>query len=135
MGPIPTIDLQDFTYELPAEKIALYPLEKRDESKLLKADVFKNEISHFSFKNLPDLLPENSLLIVNSTRVIHARIIMQKLTGGRAEVLCAEPLDEMVTLAWERLSRLKRRIFPSTRCTVKKYLSRGKQLRKFCSTF
>ncbi|MES2764508.1 MAG: S-adenosylmethionine:tRNA ribosyltransferase-isomerase [Bacteroidota bacterium] len=97
MNPIPEIDLTEFHYELPHEKIALYPLEKRDESRLLKVDVFKNETSHFSFKNLPDLLPQNSLLVVNSTRVIHARIIMQKSSGGRAEVLCAEPLDEMVT--------------------------------------
>ncbi|HYF03064.1 MAG TPA: S-adenosylmethionine:tRNA ribosyltransferase-isomerase [Patescibacteria group bacterium] len=97
MSQIPDIDLREFIYELPTEQIALYPLEKRDESKLLKVDVSAEEISHFSFKNLPQLLPQNSLLVVNSTRVIHARIIMQKTSGGRAEVLCAEPLDEMTT--------------------------------------
>jgi S-adenosylmethionine:tRNA ribosyltransferase-isomerase len=108
MNPIPDIDLREFTYELPTEKIALYPLEKRDESRLLKVDISKNGLSHHIFKNLPDLLPENSLLVVNSTRVIHARIHMQKSTGGRAEVLCAEPLDEMTTaLASKGKSRWK----------------------------
>ena len=67
------LEIKNFTYDLPNEKIANYPLENRDESKLL---VYKNnEITEASFKNLVDYLPENSVLIFYNTKVIrHAYI-------------------------------------------------------------
>ncbi|MCQ2959157.1 MAG: S-adenosylmethionine:tRNA ribosyltransferase-isomerase [Bacteroidales bacterium] len=81
--------ISDFSYELPDEKIAKHPLEKRDASKLL---VFRNdEIFDETFKNCINFLPENSLVIFNNTRVIHARIILQKSTGAKIEILCLEP--------------------------------------------
>jgi S-adenosylmethionine:tRNA ribosyltransferase-isomerase len=85
------IFIQDFDYELPHEKIAEYPLERRDESKLL---IYQNEnISEDKFKNLSIYLPINSSLILNNTRVIEARILFQKNTGGEIEIFCLEPAD------------------------------------------
>lgn len=81
--------ISDFSYDLPDEKIAKHPLGNRDASKLL---VFrKGEIIDETFKNCINYIPENSLIIFNNTRVIHARIILQKPTGSHIEILCLEP--------------------------------------------
>ncbi len=86
------LSINDFTYHLPVEKIALHPLEKRDQSKLL---IYKNgEIIEDIYKNIADHLPENSLLIFNNTKVIPARILFKKQTGGTIEIFCLEPFEE-----------------------------------------
>jgi S-adenosylmethionine:tRNA ribosyltransferase-isomerase len=83
------ISIQEFSYDLPEHKIAVFPLEKRDESKLL---LYKNhQITETNFQNLPVNLPEETLLIANNTRVIHARIYFQKPSGSQIEVFCLEP--------------------------------------------
>lgn len=85
------ISISDFDYSLPADRIALFPPEKRDSSKLL---VYKNgEISAQQFSNLPSQLDASSLLIFNNSRVINARIKFQKPTGGMIEIFCLEPAD------------------------------------------
>lgn len=85
------ISTKDFSYELPDERIAKFPLEKRDESKLL---LFKNGmIGQTVFKNLHDHLEEDELLVCNNTRVIQARLIFHKETGARIEVFCLEPVS------------------------------------------
>lgn len=83
------IKISDFTYELPEERIAKYPLPNRDESQLLIWD--KGKINKDIFKNISRYLPENSMLIFNNTRVIHARINFQKETGSKIEIFCLEP--------------------------------------------
>ncbi len=84
------IKLSDYTYDLPDERIAKFPLLKRDESKLL---VFqKGEISHSVFKNIPDYLPKNSLLVFNNTKVIPARIHFQKSTGAIIQLFLLHPV-------------------------------------------
>ncbi len=84
-----SIKLSDFDYLLPEVYIAQKPLEKRDESKLL---VYENgNISHNIFKNIPELLPENSRLILNNAKVIPARLHFYKTTGARIEVFLLEP--------------------------------------------
>ena len=83
------IDLNKLQYSLPKEKIAKYPLEARDESKLLVYN--KRQISDHKFHELPDLIPQNSLLVFNNTRVMHARLIFKKSTGARIEIFCLEP--------------------------------------------
>ena len=84
------IAIEDFNYDLPDERIAKFPLEKRDESKLL---LYRNgEISHSIFKNIPDYLNEGDLLVCNNTRVIQARLVFHKETGARIEVFCLEPI-------------------------------------------
>jgi S-adenosylmethionine:tRNA ribosyltransferase-isomerase len=87
------IPSQDYTYVLPEERIAAYPLAERDASKLLIADLRHEhiELRHSVFRELPHELPTNALLVVNDSRVIAARILMQKASGGQAEVLCLEP--------------------------------------------
>ncbi len=89
---IPDIDLREYDYELPKDKIALYPKEKRDESRLLFANVDTEDISHHQFKEIPNIVPRDSLLILNETKVIQARLFFNKPTGGRVEFLLVEPL-------------------------------------------
>lgn len=85
------IKITDFVYDLPDERIARYPLDERDRSKLL---VWKNgEIGEDTFRNIPNYLPENSLLIFNNTRVIHARMFFRKETGAQIEIFCLEPVQ------------------------------------------
>lgn len=84
------IHIDDFNYDLPDERIAKFPLPRRDESKLL---VYRNgEISESIFKNIASLLPQDSLLVYNNTRVIQARLLFQKSTGAKIEIFCLEPV-------------------------------------------
>ncbi len=83
------ISIQDYSYHLPEEKIALHPLAQRDASKLL---VYKKGIIEENvFANITSLLPEHSLLVFNNTRVINARIRFKKTTGANIEIFCLEP--------------------------------------------
>lgn len=85
------ISILDFTYSLPDDRIAAFPLSERDGSKLL---IYKNEIIREDrYKNIVDFLPDNSLLVFNDTRVIQARILFQKPTGGVIEIFCLEPYE------------------------------------------
>lgn len=84
------IFIDSFNYPLPDERIAKFPLSRRDASKLL---VYQNAIITESvFSNIADFLPKDSLLVYNNTRVIQARLIFHKDTGARIEVFCLEPL-------------------------------------------
>lgn len=83
------IKIEDYAYELPDERIAKYPLAERDASKLLIYD--RGTISHRHFRDLSELLPEGSLLVMNNTRVIQARLHFRKETGALIEVFCLEP--------------------------------------------
>jgi len=82
--------IDEYDYSLPDERIAKFPLPRRDASKLL---IYKNDtIIESTFSNIADFLPENCLLVYNNTRVIHARLVFHKETGARIEVFCLEPL-------------------------------------------
>lgn len=85
------IRIADYTYILPEDKIAKYPLSKRDESKLL---VYRSEdkvLQISQYKNLADYLPEKSLLVFNNTKVLNARLLFQKQSGAKIELFCLEP--------------------------------------------
>lgn len=83
--------IQDYTYDLPLERIAQHPLLNRDESKLL---IYKNNnITESVFNSLPDFLPGNSLLLFNDTKVINARILFETSAGKTVEVFCLEPAN------------------------------------------
>ena len=87
------ISISDFTYHLPEEKIAAFPLTERDASKLL---LYKDGvISQDIYKNIAAHIPEKSLLVFNNTKVIQARILFKKATGGVIEIFCLEPYQEM----------------------------------------
>ncbi|MBS1669354.1 MAG: S-adenosylmethionine:tRNA ribosyltransferase-isomerase [Bacteroidetes bacterium] len=83
------ISIADYTYELSEERIAKLPAPERDSSKLLiyQNDLIKEDI----YKNIAAHLPENALLIFNNTKVVEARILFQKPSGGQIEIFCLEP--------------------------------------------
>ncbi len=84
------ISIEEFDYPLPDERIAKFPLAKRDESKLL---LYKDGvIGETQFKHITDHLPAGTLMVFNNTRVIQARLLFQKQTGARIEVFCLEPV-------------------------------------------
>ncbi len=83
------IDINDFDYDLPNERIAKFPLAERSESKLLVYD--NGSISESRFRNVADHLPAGAMLVFNNTRVVRARMVMHKPSGARIEVFCLEP--------------------------------------------
>lgn len=84
------IRIEDYTYLLPDDRIAKFPLPGRDNSKLL---LYKDgKISESIFRRVGDYLPAESLLVFNNTRVIQARLLFQKATGARIEIFCLEPV-------------------------------------------
>lgn len=89
------LELSSYDYELPSELIASRPMEKRDESRLLAFDMSSRSITHTKFKQLTDLLPANSTLVLNQSKVFPCRLIGRKSTGGEAEafVLSLLPKD------------------------------------------
>jgi len=86
------ISIADYTYSLPAELIAHYPLAERDESKLLVYK--KGNISEDIYRHMAAYIPEGSLLVFNNTKVVEARILFRKPTGGQIELFCLEPPAE-----------------------------------------
>jgi S-adenosylmethionine:tRNA ribosyltransferase-isomerase len=84
------LHIEDYDYPLTSDKIAQYPLKKRDDSKLL---IFNGEIQETIFKNAALFLPENSMLVFNDTKVVQARLIFSKSTGARIEIFCLEPVE------------------------------------------
>jgi S-adenosylmethionine:tRNA ribosyltransferase-isomerase len=96
------LDILDFTFDLPQEKIAEYPLQNRDDAKLL---VYKNEaISESVFKNITEFLPEECVLIFNDTRVVQARLFFQTAKEQSIEVFCLEPFNAAIDITQAMLS-------------------------------
>ena len=83
------LKIEDFWYELPENKIAKFPLQTRDESKLLVFNGIDIQVDHF--KNLATYLPNNSTLVFNNTKVVNARLFFRKETGALIEIFCLEP--------------------------------------------
>jgi len=90
----PFIPVELYDYELPKELIAKYPVEPRDHSRLMVLNRSKQTVSHDYFFNLPRYLNKGDLLVLNNTKVIPARLIGKKKTGGRVEVLLNRKLEE-----------------------------------------
>lgn len=102
--------LDDFDYVLPEHRIAQVPVEPRDSARLL-VDRGSVEPEHRTVRDLPALLREGDLLVVNDTRVIPARLRLSRASGGAAEVLLLEALDES-RRSWEALVRPARKLRP-----------------------
>ena len=83
------ININDFDYPLPDERIAKFPLARRDASKLLIYR--KGAISERRFADIGDVVPAHSLFVFNNTKVVRARLVMHKPSGARVEVFCLEP--------------------------------------------
>lgn len=90
------IRIQDYTYELPEERIARYPLAERHNSKLL---VYKPglPVQEDIYLHLSNYLPVSSLLVFNNTRVIQARLFFETGTGARIEIFCMEPAGDLAS--------------------------------------
>lgn len=86
------LSINDFSYSLPEERIAKYPLAERDASKLL---VFQDgQLKDDTYRNIANHIPVGSLLIFNNTKVVEARLVFQKATGGQIEIFCLEPHEQ-----------------------------------------
>jgi len=97
----------ELDYELPPELIAQRPLERRDESRLLVFDRVSGAVEHRQFRELASLIAPETLVVVNDTRVLPARLALERPTGGRTEVLLLERVEGDV---WEALARPSRRL-------------------------
>jgi S-adenosylmethionine:tRNA ribosyltransferase-isomerase len=99
------ISIRDYTYPLPDERIARYPLVERDASKLL---VYKEgKITDDNYRNLAAHIPEKSLLVFNNTKVVEARLLFQKPTGGVIEIFCLEPHEQYADVTTALLQKGK----------------------------
>jgi S-adenosylmethionine:tRNA ribosyltransferase-isomerase len=87
------LKLTEFDYPLPKELIAQYPLEKREEARLLIVNRQTNAINHGSFRDIAGFFRKNDLLVLNDTRVLHCRLIGKKITGGKVEILLTRRLN------------------------------------------
>ncbi len=90
-----SVSLRDYNFDLPAEAIAEFPLEQRDQAKLLV--YAQGTIQHKQFFQLADFLPEGALLAYNNTKVIPARLLVYRESGAQVELLLLEPLHEIPT--------------------------------------
>ena len=99
----------DFDFELPEELIAQTPLERRDTSRLLTLNKTTGEIEHHHFYELPQFLRPGDCLVLNNSRVLPARLIGRRLTGGVCEVLLLVDKGDNV---WECLVRPGRKLKP-----------------------
>lgn len=123
--------IQDYNYPLPQEKIAQFPLPARDASKLLVCR--QGSITDDVFSNIAGYLPADSLLVFNNTRVIHARLIFRKPTGGQVEIFCLEP----VSPSSEIQEAFKQRASSTWKCLVgnrKRWKSGPLVLELLCGT-
>ncbi|MEP6658582.1 MAG: tRNA preQ1(34) S-adenosylmethionine ribosyltransferase-isomerase QueA [Acidimicrobiales bacterium] len=103
--------MADFDYPLPVSAIAQHPAEPRDSACLLVDRGQGHAIGHFTVADLPGLLRPGDLVVVNDTRVLPARLRLRRATGGRAEVLLLEPIDDDQR-TWRALVRPGRRLRP-----------------------
>lgn len=95
----------DYDFILPDELIARYPLKERSDSRLLLLDGGSQALQDRQFKELPEFLRPGDLLVLNDTRVIHARLAATKDTGGKAEILIERAQGESTALAHIRASK------------------------------
>ena len=101
------LKLDDFDYYLPDSLIAKYPLEKRDNSKMLVLDKTTGEIKHKHFFDIVDYLNKDDILILNNTKVIPARLLGKKETGAKIEIFLTRPFENNI---WSALIRNSKRL-------------------------
>ena len=120
--------LTDYDYDLPETLIAQQPCPQRDASRLMVLDRQTRKIHHTQFSQIGDFLPTGSLLVLNNTKVIPARLIGAKLrTGGKIELLLTR---QKGTSTWEALIKPGRRVTHGTRIVFGEGLLTGKVLAK-----
>ena len=87
------MNVADFDFDLPAERIAQRPAARRDQSRMLVLDRGTGALRHRRFSDLLELLHPGDLLVLNDTRVLPARLVGHKPSGGRVELLLVEPVE------------------------------------------
>jgi len=90
--------LSDYDYALPENRIAIHPLKDRDSAKMIIYDT-DGALIHSQFSEIKNYLPKNSLLVLNDTRVIHARLLFGKESGSRIEVFCLHPVSPFTEIS------------------------------------
>ncbi len=95
-------EVDDFEYELPFELIAQEPLLERSKSRLLHLDKATGKLNHCHFENLVDLLQAGDLLVLNNTKVIPARLIAKRHSGGQIKMLLLKQVGSSPRV-WEAL--------------------------------
>ncbi len=99
------LSITNYTYSLPESRIAKYPLAERDQSKLL---VYRGgHMTESTYAQLAGQLPAGSLLIFNNTKVVEARLLFQKVTGGTIEIFCLEPHEQYPDITTAMLQKRK----------------------------
>lgn len=89
------MNLKDFHYDLPQELIAQHPSPRRDDARLMVIDRAKSQITHDIFRNIGKYLPAQSMLVVNNSKVIPARLLgKRQMTGGQVEVFILKKIDD-----------------------------------------
>lgn len=127
----------DFYFDLPKELIAQSPIEKRDHSRMLHIDKKTGALKHMHFYDLPSLLHEGDCLILNDSRVLPARLIGRRLSGGSVEVLLLRDLGDD---RWECLTKPGKKTRQGTKiyfgdnalsCEVEEVLENGNRIVRF----
>src|SRR5438034_9579656 len=106
------MELDELDYNLPPDLIAQHPAARRDASRLLVYERSSGDVRHRRFSDLPGELARNPLVVVNDTRVVPARIRALRPSGGDAEILLLERVDDS---PWEGLARPSQRLRPGQR--------------------
>ncbi|MFH1397695.1 MAG: tRNA preQ1(34) S-adenosylmethionine ribosyltransferase-isomerase QueA [Candidatus Omnitrophota bacterium] len=101
------LKLSDFNYNLPAELIAQYPLKERAEAKLLVLNRKQGTIGHRIFKDIPEYICKNDLLVLNDTRVLACRLKGRRKTGGKIEILLIRQKEDLIFEALIRPARIR----------------------------
>ena len=99
------LKVSDFSFDLPDELIARYPQQQRTASRMLRVLAQQSRIEHGQFTDIVDQLEAGDLLVFNDTRVIPARLLGEKTSGGKVEVLVERMLDDSRVLAHVRANR------------------------------
>jgi S-adenosylmethionine:tRNA ribosyltransferase-isomerase len=111
------VRLSDFEYDLPAESIAQHPAGRRDAARLLVHDLASGRTEHARVRDLPRFLRPDDLVVVNDTRVIPARCLGRRSSGGEVEVLFLEPVEGAAG-AWKALVHPARKLHPGERLSM-----------------
>jgi S-adenosylmethionine:tRNA ribosyltransferase-isomerase len=112
------VDVADLDFELPPELVAQAPAGPRGTARLLALDRDAGTVRHLAFPDLPGLLREGDLLVVNDSRVLHARLVGRKESGGRCELLLVEPLEEeggVPGARWRAMAQASKPVRPGSR--------------------
>lgn len=118
------MNISEFDYILPEELIAQMPSDKRDNSKMLVLDRNKQTIEHKHFYDIADYIDENSILVLNNTKVLPARLYGKKDTGANIEVFLLEKAENSSDKClWKVLIKPSKRIKPDTIITISEELS------------